>query len=65
MKISSALPIRLVVVSWPALRMKMQFCSSSGFGELAALVLAANQPRQQILLGIARMDAAIRDQTFR
>ena len=26
---TSALPIRLVVVSWPALRMKMQFWSSS------------------------------------
>ena len=64
MKISSALPIRLVVVSWPALRMKMQFCSSSVSVSCAALVLAVDQPRQHILLGIARAAAALVDQAL-
>ena len=62
MKSSSALPIRLVVVSWPALRMKMQFCSSSVSVSLRPSCSPRDQPRQQVLLGIARMAAAILDQ---
>ena len=35
-----------------------------GFGELAPFMLAGDQPRQQILLRIARIAAAILDQSF-
>ena len=42
----------------------MQFCSELGFGELAPFVLAGDQPRQQILLRIARIAAAILDQAL-
>ena len=43
------LPIRLVVVSWPALSRKMQLCSSSGALERLA-ALACDQPRQHVEL---------------
>ena len=35
-----------------------------GLGQPAAVVLAANEPRQQIFLGISRIAAALVDQTL-
>ena len=58
---TSALPIRLVVVSWPALRMKMQLCSSSLRRQPLAVGLALDQPRQHVFLGVARRRAPPRD----
>ena len=46
------LPIRLVVVSWPALSRKMQLCSSSGSLSRSPSTLALDQPRQHVLVRV-------------
>ena len=46
------LPIRLVVVSWPALSRKMQLCSSSGARQPLA-ALARDQAGEHVDLGVA------------
>ena len=49
----SPLPIRFVVVSWPALSRKMQLCSSSASVSRSPSPLALDQSRQHVGLGIA------------
>ena len=56
---TSALPIRLVVVSCPAFRMKTQFCSSSASLSCLAGFLALDQAREHVVLGVARVLAAL------
>ena len=58
----SALPIRLVVVSWPALSRKMHWCSSSASDQGLAVGLALDQPRQHVGVGVAGLRAALVDQ---
>ena len=47
---TSPLPIRLVVVSWPALSRKMQLCSSSLAVSVSPRAVALDQPGQHVAL---------------
>ena len=47
------LPIRLVVVSCPALSRKMQLCSSSFSRQPLAIVFSLDQPGQHVAVGVA------------
>ena len=60
---SRPLPIRLVVVSWPAFRMKMMLCSSSRSESRSPSRLALDQPGQHAGGGVAAdARAAVGDQ---
>ena len=53
------LPIRLVVVSWPALSRKMQLCSSCRSVSSSPSASALEQPRQHVLVRVERMRAPV------
>ena len=46
------LPIRLVVVSWPAMSSRMQLVTSSSSVSRVALLLGGDQAAEQVVLGM-------------